>query len=200
MHLGHAFREHEPPDRFFDRAADGEGAVVAQDAQLVVAERRRDPLAAVAVVGERTFWWVRLGLKRDPQKLERVLSAMENGDFKTASAEETAANAGAAPVDLSSLTRRKVKLVAPPFVHAHDQVATVGPQIVEFEMRIVEKEIQVDEDAWLQAFTYNGSTPGPMTTLRPTFTSSGMTTRLPTMVIPVLTMSGRSKFAMLLSP
>ena len=81
---------------------------------------------------------------------------------KTAGAQESAANAGAAPVDLSTLTRRKVKLVAPPFVHAHDQVATSGPKIVEFEMKIVEKEIQVDEDAWLQAFTYNGSVPGPM--------------------------------------
>jgi nitrite reductase (NO-forming) len=82
--------------------------------------------------------------------------------IKTANAQETAANAGAASVDLSSLTRRKVKLVAPPFVHAHDQVATTGPEIIEFEMRIVEKEIQVDEDAWLQAMTFNGSVPGPM--------------------------------------
>lgn len=43
--------------------------------------------------------------------------------IKTAIAEETAATAGAEPVDLSSLTRRKVKLVAPPFEHEHDQVA-----------------------------------------------------------------------------
>jgi hypothetical protein len=82
--------------------------------------------------------------------------------IKTATAQETAANVGAAPADLSSLTRRKVKLVAPPYVHAHEQVATTGPEIVEFEMKIVEKEIQVDEDAWLQAFTFNGSTPGPL--------------------------------------
>jgi nitrite reductase (NO-forming) len=81
---------------------------------------------------------------------------------KTASAQEEATNAGATSVDLSSLTRRKVKLVAPPFVHGHEQVATTGPEIVEFEMKIVEKEIQVDEDAWMQAFTYNGSVPGPM--------------------------------------
>ncbi len=82
--------------------------------------------------------------------------------IKTASAQEVAANGGAAPVDLSTLTRRKVKLVAPPFVHEHEQVATTEPQIVEFEMKVIEKEVQVDEDAWLQAFTYNGSTPGPM--------------------------------------
>ena len=82
--------------------------------------------------------------------------------IKTAVAEEVMDTSAAAPVDLSSLTRRKVKLVAPPFVHPHEQVATTGPQIVEFEMRIVEKEMQVDEDAWLQAMTFNGSVPGPM--------------------------------------
>ena len=32
-------------------------------------------LVAVAVIGERTFWWLREGGKRDPQKLEQVLAA-----------------------------------------------------------------------------------------------------------------------------
>ena len=82
--------------------------------------------------------------------------------MKTAKAQEVAANGGAEPADMSAFTRRKVKLVAPPFVHEHEQVASTGPEIVEFEMKIVEKEIQVDEDAWLQAFTYIGSVPGPM--------------------------------------
>jgi len=36
---------------------------------------------AVAVVGERTFWWWRERLRRDPQKLEQVLLALENSDF-----------------------------------------------------------------------------------------------------------------------
>lgn len=82
--------------------------------------------------------------------------------IRTAAAEEVTDTSGAAPVDLSNLPRRKVKLVKPPFVHAHDQVATSGPAIIEFEMKIIEKEIQVDEDAWMQAMTYNGSVPGPM--------------------------------------
>jgi biopolymer transport protein ExbB len=43
-------------------------------------------IVAVAVVGERAFWWFRLGLKRDPARLEKVLTAMESGDFKAASA------------------------------------------------------------------------------------------------------------------
>jgi len=82
--------------------------------------------------------------------------------IRTAGAEEVMDTSAAAPVDLSSLPRRKVKLVKPPFVHEHEQVATSGPAIIEFEMKIIEKEIQVDEDAWLQAMTFNGSVPGPM--------------------------------------
>jgi len=42
-------------------------------------------IVAVAVVGERAFWWWRLSMRREPEKLEKILAAMENGDFKTAS-------------------------------------------------------------------------------------------------------------------
>ena len=41
-------------------------------------------LVAVAVVGERTFWWMRESIKRDPHKLERLFAALENGDFREA--------------------------------------------------------------------------------------------------------------------
>lgn len=41
-------------------------------------------IVAVAVVGERIFWWIRLGLRRSPQRLEKLLAALENGDFKEA--------------------------------------------------------------------------------------------------------------------
>ena len=37
-------------------------------------------LVAVAVVGERAFWWWRESLKRDPQKMEQLLAALENSD------------------------------------------------------------------------------------------------------------------------
>jgi biopolymer transport protein ExbB len=37
-------------------------------------------LVAVAVVGERCFWWWRESRKRDPQKLEQILAALENSD------------------------------------------------------------------------------------------------------------------------
>ena len=41
-------------------------------------------LVAVAVVGERAFWWWREGQKRDPQKLEQIFAALENSDVATA--------------------------------------------------------------------------------------------------------------------
>ncbi len=41
-------------------------------------------LVAVAVVGERTFWWLREKARREPQKLEQVLAALENADVPAA--------------------------------------------------------------------------------------------------------------------
>lgn len=79
-----------------------------------------------------------------------------------ARAEEVMDTSMTAPIDLSSLARIKRRLVAPPFVHEHEQVATTGPRIVEFEMDIVEKEVEVDAGAYLQGMTFNGSIPGPM--------------------------------------
>lgn len=41
-------------------------------------------IVALAVVGERTFWWIREGTRKDPAALERTLAAMENSDFQSA--------------------------------------------------------------------------------------------------------------------
>lgn len=40
----------------------------------------------VAVVGERVIWWLRFGRRRDSQRLEKLLAALEAGDFREASA------------------------------------------------------------------------------------------------------------------
>ncbi len=65
--------------------------------------------------------------------------------------------------EAASLPRKKVDLVAPPFVHAHEQVATTGPQVVEFKLTVHEKPLIVDDEGTeLQAMTYNGSIPGPL--------------------------------------
>ena len=42
-------------------------------------------LVAVAVVGERAFWWWRESRRRDPHTLEKLFAALEAGDFATAS-------------------------------------------------------------------------------------------------------------------
>ncbi|ASM74447.1 MULTISPECIES: copper-containing nitrite reductase [Roseobacteraceae] len=81
---------------------------------------------------------------------------------RAASAEEIMDTSMVEPVDLSNLKRIKRKLVRPPEVHAHEQVAPGAPRIVEFEMQIVEKEVEVDNGAYLQAMTFNGSIPGPL--------------------------------------
>ena len=41
-------------------------------------------IVAVAVVGERAFWWWRESRKRDPQKMEKLLAALENSDVTAA--------------------------------------------------------------------------------------------------------------------
>jgi biopolymer transport protein ExbB len=41
-------------------------------------------LVAVAVVGERTFWWLRERGRREPQKMEQLLAALENSDIEAA--------------------------------------------------------------------------------------------------------------------
>jgi len=71
----------------------------------------------------------------------------------------------AAPALAQELTlpRQKVELVAPPFVHPHEQATKQGPKIVEFRMEIEEKEVVIDERGTrFHAMTFNGSMPGPL--------------------------------------
>jgi nitrite reductase (NO-forming) len=71
-------------------------------------------------------------------------------------------SAAAVPDDLH-LPREHVSLVAPPFVHPHEQATSQGPKIVEFTLTIVEKRIVIDDRGTsIQAMTFNGSIPGPL--------------------------------------
>ncbi|MFC5386211.1 copper-containing nitrite reductase [Aquamicrobium segne] len=75
----------------------------------------------------------------------------------------TPAKARAPAVDVNSLSRERVELVKPPFVHAHQQVATGGPKIVEFQLVVKEQPMVIDDEGTvMQAMTYNGSIPAPM--------------------------------------
>ncbi len=79
-----------------------------------------------------------------------------------AAAEDAGVTTGPVP-DLSALPHEKIDLVAPPFVHAHDQVAKGGPRVVEFTLTIEEKPLVIDDyGTEVQAMTFNGSVPGPM--------------------------------------
>lgn len=54
-------------------------------------------------------------------------------------------------------------MVAPPFVHPHEQATKAGPKIVEFKLTVQEKQVVIDHAGTkMWAMTYNGSMPGPM--------------------------------------
>ena len=61
------------------------------------------------------------------------------------------------------LGRKKIDLVAPPFVHPHEQATKEPPKIMEVTLVVQEKEIVVDDAGTkMQAMTYEGSIPGPL--------------------------------------
>jgi nitrite reductase (NO-forming) len=65
--------------------------------------------------------------------------------------------------DVSQLPRQEVELVAPPFVHPHQQATIEAPKIMAFRLEIQEKSVVIDDDGTtLQAMTFNGSIPGPL--------------------------------------
>jgi len=64
--------------------------------------------------------------------------------------------------DIKNLPRVKQKLVAPPFVPVHDLVAKGGPKVIEVEMTVVEKEMEIDKGVFYQALTFDGTNPGPL--------------------------------------
>jgi len=67
------------------------------------------------------------------------------------------------PAESVPLERQKIDLVAPPFVHPHEQATQEPPKIIEFTLVVQEKKVVVDDaGTTMQAMTYNGSIPGPL--------------------------------------
>ncbi|AUZ86105.1 nitrite reductase, copper-containing [Methylophaga nitratireducenticrescens] len=64
--------------------------------------------------------------------------------------------------NIAHLERVTQTLVAPPFLPEHDQVAQGAPKVVQMTMEIVEKEMEIAEDVFVQAMTFEGTNPGPM--------------------------------------
>ena len=99
----------------------------------------------------------RVGCRRNYCARMVGLAAVLSAVFASAGLQEPAV---AQELDLQ---RRKIDLVAPPFVHPHDQATTDGPKIVEFRVVVMEKEMVVDDmGTKLQAMTFNGSIPAPL--------------------------------------
>ncbi len=67
------------------------------------------------------------------------------------------------PTNIDSLEHIRQELVPPPFVPAHDQVATGAPKVIQVRLVIEEKPMVIDDDGTeIQAMTFNGSVPGPL--------------------------------------
>lgn len=64
--------------------------------------------------------------------------------------------------DLSKLEHVKQVLVPAPGVPEHDLKAPAAPRVVQVEMTIQEKEIEVEPGVFMWAFTFNGHVPGPL--------------------------------------
>lgn len=76
---------------------------------------------------------------------------------------KTAISDSAKAPEPATSTVKKVALLDPPFVHPHDQRVSGPPITVQFEMDIIEKEIEIDEDGtFVHAMTFNGTVPGPL--------------------------------------
>ena len=83
-----------------------------------------------------------------------AMSAMTRGAV-TASTE--------VPTDTRGLPRVWQKLVDPPYVPEHTQVASGGPRIVEVELVVNEAKRVIDADGTaIHALTFNGSIPAPL--------------------------------------
>ncbi|MCK5871502.1 MAG: nitrite reductase, copper-containing [Methylococcales bacterium] len=66
------------------------------------------------------------------------------------------------PLNINLLERVTQKLVAPPYLPAHNQIAVGQPKIVQIRLVVEEKEIEVSEGVFIHANTFNGSVPAPL--------------------------------------
>jgi len=67
------------------------------------------------------------------------------------------------PLNVDLLQRVTQKLVRPPFVPDHDQIAAGAPKVVQVRLVIEEKTMVIDDEGTeVWAMTFNGSVPGPL--------------------------------------
>ena len=101
--------------------------------------------------------------RRNALKSATIIAAAPTLLARSALSAITVDRSAPAPVNIASLARKKIDLVAPPFVHEHSQLAEGGPVVNEFTMTIEEKKLVIDPAGTvLHAMTFNGSIPGPL--------------------------------------
>ncbi len=117
---------------------------------------RRQLLATATGVGAATMLAGALGAAANPLH-------MQQGQIKRESGRPSNGTASTKPMNVDLLEHVRQKLVPPPFVPAHDQVAIGAPKVVQVRLVIEEKAMVIDDDGTeVQAMTFNGSVPGPL--------------------------------------
>ena len=117
---------------------------------------RRQLLTTASGVGAATMFAGAMSASADPV-------IVQQGQIKREPDRPAGDTASNEPMNVDLLERVRQKLVPPPFVPAHDQVATGAPKVVQVRLVIEEKTMVIDDDGTeVQAMTFNGSVPGPM--------------------------------------
>lgn len=76
--------------------------------------------------------------------------------------ENQSINAKSIVSNVNDLPRVKQTLVDPPYLPEHKQVAENSPKIIEVELEVIEKNVDIGDGVTVQTLTFNGSVPGPM--------------------------------------
>jgi len=96
-------------------------------------------------------------------KIRRAISVTWIRDAIAGATLAVSVVAAPALADDLKLPRQKVDLVAPPYVHPHEQATKQGPKILEFRLVAEEQQIVIDDRGTkFQAMTFNGSIPAPL--------------------------------------
>ncbi len=117
---------------------------------------RRELLTTASGIGAATMLGGAMIASASPHSVRRGPAMRE--------ATKLASKAGTDdPMNVDLLERVHQRLVPPPFVPDHDQIASGAPKVVQVRMVIEEKTMVIDDDGTeVQAMTFNGSVPGPL--------------------------------------
>lgn len=117
---------------------------------------RRQLLATASGAGVATMFGGALGASANPLSMGPIPTKRGTNPYADRASIDD-------PMNVDLLEHVHQELVPPPFVPAHDQVATGAPKVVQVRLVIEEKAMVIDDDGTeVQAMTFNGSVPGPL--------------------------------------